>query len=52
MLGLSAPRAVKIEKHSRVSVNAFLRPIRSAIPPHTKAPTAMPMRLTVAIQAA
>ena len=43
---------MKIEKISRVAVNAFLRPMVSAMVPQTKAPRAMPIRFAVPIQAA
>ena len=48
----SAPKTVNSEKISRVAVNAFFRPMMSAIEPQANAPTAIPMRLEVPTQAA
>ncbi len=45
--GEKAPSTVKREKISSVAVKAFLRPMVSAMVPHTKAPRAMPMRFDV-----
>src|SRR4051794_14799390 len=50
-LGEAAPSTENSENIASVSVNARLRPMMSAIPPQTKAPTAMPIRLEVPTQA-
>jgi hypothetical protein len=50
--GANAPATVKIENTRSVRVKAFFRPMTSAMPPQMNAPSAIPMRLAVAIHAA
>ena len=52
MSPVKTPASVNTENTSRVMANAERRPMRSATVPQKNAPTAMPMRLAVPIQAA